>query len=113
MGPALLPIHLKSLTLGIAEDGAPLDKTATPQLLLLINLVLRRIRALSVMSLAIGVGPRDCPTRKNRPREEAGVNPVLTVSANMSPTKIYVTAEINGHPVKCLLDSGCERSVVG
>jgi len=53
----------------------------------------------------------DCPTRKNRPMEEAGVNPVLTVSANMSPTKIYVTAEINEQPVKCLLDSGCERTV--
>jgi len=55
---------------------------------------------------------RDCPTCKNRPREEAGVNPVLTVRANMSPTKIYVTVEINGQPVKCLLDSRCERSVV-
>jgi len=55
---------------------------------------------------------RDCPTRKNRPKEEAGVNLVLTVSANMSPTKIYVTAEINSLPVKCLLDSGCKRSVV-
>jgi len=30
----------------------------------------------------------------------------------MSPTKIYVTTEINGQPVKCLLDSGCERSVI-
>jgi len=37
---------------------------------------------------------------------------VLTVSANMLPTKIYVTAEINGQPVKCLLDSGCEWSVI-
>jgi len=24
----------------------------------------------------------------------------------------YVTAEINGKPVRCLLDSGCERSVI-
>jgi len=60
----------------------------------------------------LGHWRRDCPTHKNRPREEAGVNPVLTVSANMSLTKIYVTAEINGQPVKCLLDSGCERSVI-
>jgi len=30
----------------------------------------------------------------------------------MSPTKIYVTAEVNGEPVRCLLDSGCERSVI-
>ena len=36
----------------------------------------------------------------------------LAVSANMSPTKIYVTAEVNGEPVRCLLDSGCERSVI-
>ena len=50
--------------------------------------------------------------RKNRPREEANVQPVLTVSANMSPTKTYVTAEVNGEPIRCLLDSGCERSVI-
>jgi len=30
----------------------------------------------------------------------------------MSPTKIYVTAEVNGEPIRCLLDSGCERSVI-
>jgi len=30
----------------------------------------------------------------------------------MLPTKIYVTSEINSEPVRCLLDSGCERSVI-
>ena len=30
----------------------------------------------------------------------------------MSPTKIYVMAKVNGEPVHCLLDSGCERSVI-
>jgi len=35
-----------------------------------------------------GYWHRDCPQCKNRPREEANVQPVLTVSANMSPTKI-------------------------
>jgi len=30
----------------------------------------------------------------------------------MSPTKIYVTVEVNGEPIRCLLDSGCERSVI-
>jgi len=60
----------------------------------------------------IGQWRRNCPKRKNRPREEASVQPVLTVSANMSPTKIYVTAEVNGEPMRCLLDSGCERSVI-
>ena len=49
---------------------------------------------------------------KGKSKEEAEVQPVLAVSANMSPTKIYVTAKVNGEPVKCLLDSGCERSVL-
>ena len=30
----------------------------------------------------------------------------------MSPTRIYVTAEVSGKPIRCLLDSGCERSVI-
>jgi len=30
----------------------------------------------------------------------------------MSPIKTYVTAEINGEPARCLLDSGCKRSVI-
>jgi len=55
---------------------------------------------------------KDCPKCKNRPRKEANVHPVLTISANMSPTKIYVTSEVNGEPVRCVLDSGCERSVI-
>jgi len=45
-----LPILLRSLTLGIVEDGAPLDKTAMPWLLVLINLVIRRTHASSAMS---------------------------------------------------------------
>ena len=62
----------------------------------------------------LGHWQRDCPVRKNKPKDEVslGVKPVLTVSANMSPTKIYVTAEVNGEPIRCLLDSGCERSVI-
>jgi len=39
----------------------------------------------------LGHWHKECPVRKNRPKEEAGVQPVLTVSAKMSPTKIYVT----------------------
>jgi len=27
-------------------------------------------------------------------------------------TRIYITAYVNGKPVQCLLDSGCERSVI-
>ena len=30
----------------------------------------------------------------------------------MSPTRVYVTAYVDGRPVQCLLDSGCERSVI-
>jgi len=39
----------------------------------------------------------DCPKRKarGRPTEEANVQTVLAVSTNLSPTKIYVTAEVN------------------
>jgi len=40
------------------------------------------------------------------------VNIVLSVNASMSPTKIYVTTEVNDEPVRCLLDSGCEWSVI-
>jgi len=65
----------------------------------------------------LGHWHRDCPKRKAKGQEKieeekAKVNTVLAVNANMSPTKIYVTAEVNGEPVRCLLDSGCERSVI-
>ena len=60
----------------------------------------------------VGHWRKDCPKRRDKPKDEAGVQPVLAISANMSPTKIYVTAKVNGEPVKCLLDSGCERSVI-
>jgi len=60
---------------------------------------------------------RDCPKHKAKGQEEqeekqAGVQTVLAVNSSMSPTKVHVTAEINGEPVRCLLDSGCERSVI-
>ena len=51
----------------------------------------------------LGHWHKDCPKRKEQPREEANVQPVLSVSTNMSPTKIYVTAEVNGEPVRCLV----------
>jgi len=60
----------------------------------------------------LGHWRKDCPKRKSKSKEEAKVQPVLYVSANMSPTKIYVTAEINGEPMRCILDSGCEWSVI-
>jgi len=52
---------------------------------------------------------RDCPKCKDKSKENANVQ---TVSDSLSPTKIYVTAELNGEPVRCLLDSSCERSVI-
>jgi len=30
----------------------------------------------------------------------------------VSPTRVYVTAYVGGKPIQCLLDSGCERSVI-
>ena len=60
----------------------------------------------------LGHWRKDYAKCKNKPKEEVKAQPVLAISANMSPTKIYITAEINGEPVKCLLDSGCERSVI-
>jgi len=30
----------------------------------------------------------------------------------VSPTRVYVTAYVDGKPIQCLLDSGCERSVI-
>jgi len=64
------------------------------------------------LSVKLGHWRKDCPKRKDQSREEANVQPVLSVGTNMSPTKIYVTPEVTGEPVRCLLDSGCERSVI-
>ena len=60
----------------------------------------------------LGHWRKDCPKRPEQGTTLAGVQPVLSISTNLSPTKIYVTAEVNGEPVRCLMDSGCERSVV-
>jgi len=30
-----------------------------------------------------------------------------------APTRVYVMARYRNHPIRCLLDSGCERSVIG
>jgi len=55
----------------------------------------------------LGHWRKDCPKRKNKPKQEANVQPALSISTCVSPT-----AEINGEPVRCLLHSGCERSVI-
>ena len=42
----------------------------------------------------------DCPKCKAKGKDkEVKVQTVQAVSANLSPTKIYVTAEVNGEPV--------------
>ena len=69
------------------------------------------------MCKELGHWRRECPKRKTEDEvkgesKEATANTVLSVNASMSPTKIYVTAEVNGEPIRCLLDSGCERSVI-
>jgi len=58
----------------------------------------------------LGHWRKDCPKRKDKSKEEANVQTVT--SSSLSPTKIYVTAELNGEPVRCLLESSCERSVI-
>ena len=61
----------------------------------------------------LGHWHRDCPKHKAKGKpEEANVQTVQAVSANLSPTRIYVTAEVNGEPVRCLLDSGCGWSII-
>jgi len=61
----------------------------------------------------LGHWHRDCPKRKAKGKEEeAKVQTVQAVSANLSPTKMYVTAEVNGEPVRYLLDSRCKQSVI-
>ena len=55
----------------------------------------------------VGHWANECPTRHRDP----SVKGVTCQYA--SPTKVYVKAEFRGQPIKCLLDSGCERSVIG
>jgi len=52
----------------------------------------------------------DCDQPKPPAKEQAQVN---SISCQLvSPTRIYVSAYVEGKPVQCLLDSGCERSVI-
>jgi len=58
----------------------------------------------------VGHWAKDCPKPKQPAKEPAKAN---AISCQLvSPTRIYVTAYIDGKPVQCLLDSGCERSVI-
>ena len=60
------------------------------------------------MCKELGHWRQECPKRKTedevkRESKEATVNTVLSVNASMSPTKIYVTAEVNGEPIRLSL----------
>jgi len=58
----------------------------------------------------VGHWVKDCTQPKPPAKEQAQAN---TVSCQLvSPTRIYVTAYVGRKPVQCLLDSGCERSVI-
>jgi len=58
----------------------------------------------------LGHWARDCDQRKEPAKEQADVK---TVSCSLvSPTWIYVTGDVNGKAIHCLLDSGSERSAI-
>jgi len=58
----------------------------------------------------VGHWAKECPKPKQPAKEPAKDN---AISCQLvSPTRVYVTAYINGKPVQCPLDSGCERSVI-
>jgi len=58
----------------------------------------------------VGHWAKDCPKPKQSAKEPAKAN---AISCQLvSPTHVYVTAYVDGKPVQCLLDSGCERSVI-
>ena len=58
----------------------------------------------------LGHWARECNQRKKPATENAEVNGVSYPL--VSPTRVYVTAKVNGKPIRCLSDSGCERSVI-
>ena len=53
---------------------------------------------------------KECDQPKPPAKEQAQVNSIAC--RLVLPTHIYVTAYVGGKPVQCLLDSGCERSVI-
>jgi len=58
----------------------------------------------------VGHWAKDCSKPKQPAKEQAQAN---SISCQLvSPTRVYVTAYVDGRPIQCLLDSGCERSVI-
>jgi len=60
----------------------------------------------------MGHWAKDCNKAK-KPAAEEAANVKMVHCQLVSPTRIYVTATVEGRPIRCLLDSGCERSVIG
>ena len=58
----------------------------------------------------MGHWAKDCPKPKQPAKEPAKAN---AISCQLVlPTRVYVTAYVDGKPIQCLLDSGRERSVI-
>ena len=58
----------------------------------------------------MGHWAKDCPKPKQPAKEQVQAS---SISCQLvSPTCVYVTAYVDGKPVQCLLDGGCERSVI-
>jgi len=58
----------------------------------------------------MGHWAKDCPKPKQPAKEQVQAS---SISCQLvSPTRVYVTAYVDGKPVQCLLDSGCEQSVI-
>ena len=58
----------------------------------------------------MGHWAKDCPKPKQPAKEQVQAS---SISCQLvSPTRVYVTAYVDGNPIQCLLDSGCERSVI-
>ena len=55
----------------------------------------------------LGHWAKECPQRKAQP-VLLGVTPL-----SEPPRQIYVVATYRGRPLRCLLDTGCERSIIG
>jgi hypothetical protein len=57
---------------------------------------------------------RECPKKSSMPSQNNGDNARMgAISTQIHPAEIYVDATIEGKKVVCLLDTGCECSLIG
>jgi hypothetical protein len=61
----------------------------------------------------LGHWRRDCPQLQQRNATNTTAGRVNQVTKNWKSGEVYVQASIDGNPVKCLLDTGCDRSIIG